>query len=243
MMGTLEGPGPVARFRGPVLAGMRRRRRVSLKGQRRKVESQFTANDPMIPVVELSKGIEGRFFGVLKGRQLGFLAPFDATIAWLNGARKSGVFRGRPWVPPILPAQLLRLGTLVIAGVGGEPTTVTGRRLRNTLLEALAPRGVERVIITGYANAYAGYVTTYEEYLFQNYEGSSTLFGPWTEAGWRTVLRDMAWEDWPQSPIVPGPLPVLTSREILLQEREEGRKNMGRFQHFIADQSLESLHR
>jgi neutral ceramidase len=41
------------------------------------------------------------------------------------------------------------------------------------------------VVIAGYANDYAGYVTTHEEYGSQQYEGGHTLYGPWTEAGCR----------------------------------------------------------
>ena len=36
------------------------------------------------------------------------------------------------------------------------------------------------VVIAGLANTYASYVTTFEEYSVQRYEGASTIFGPHT---------------------------------------------------------------
>ncbi|MEE7589078.1 neutral/alkaline non-lysosomal ceramidase C-terminal domain-containing protein, partial [Klebsiella pneumoniae] len=43
-----------------------------------------------------------------------------------------------------------------------------------------------------YANAYASYVTTREEYAAQEYEGGSTLYGPWTQAAYQQLFVDMA---------------------------------------------------
>ena len=37
-----------------------------------------------------------------------------------------------------------------------------------------------RVVIAGLANTYSSYVTTFEEYAEQRYEGASTIFGPHT---------------------------------------------------------------
>ncbi len=37
-----------------------------------------------------------------------------------------------------------------------------------------------RVVIAGLANTYSSYVTTFEEYGAQRYEGASTIFGPHT---------------------------------------------------------------
>jgi len=70
----------------------------------------------------------------------------------------------------------------------------------NSLLAQLDARGwalpdlggVTHQTINGYANAYASYVTTFEEYQLQNYEGASTLFGQWTLAAWCTKLRELA---------------------------------------------------
>jgi hypothetical protein len=36
------------------------------------------------------------------------------------------------------------------------------------------------VVIAGLTNTYSSYVTTFEEYAMQRYEGASTIFGPHT---------------------------------------------------------------
>ncbi|HEU4539402.1 MAG TPA: neutral/alkaline ceramidase [Polyangiaceae bacterium] len=87
-----------------------------------------------------------------------------------------------PWTPNVLPVQIFRLGRLALVGLPFEITTVAGRRLRQTVAAELAPLGVDRVVIAGLANSYAGYVATREEYAAQHYEGASTHFGPFTLA-------------------------------------------------------------
>jgi neutral ceramidase len=94
----------------------------------------------------------------------------------------------------VLPVQIVVLGPLAIAAFPGEPTTQAGRRLRRTLEAALAPRGVRRVLLAGYANAYAGYVATPEEFDVQAYEGASTHFGRWTLGAYQSRFRDLAAE-------------------------------------------------
>lgn len=36
------------------------------------------------------------------------------------------------------------------------------------------------VVIAGLTNTYSSYITTFEEYAMQRYEGASTIFGPHT---------------------------------------------------------------
>jgi neutral ceramidase len=84
-------------------------------------------------------------------------------------------------VPEILPLTLHRLGDTVIIGVPFELTANAGDELEQHLLDTLKralPGEVDRVVIQGYSNGYAQYVTTKAEYELQHYEGSSTLFGP-----------------------------------------------------------------
>jgi hypothetical protein len=66
--------------------------------------------------------------------------------------------------------------------------------LRATVERALAPAGVHRVVINGYANSHAEYLTTFEEYQHQQYEGSSTLFGQWELGGFQTEYQKLATE-------------------------------------------------
>jgi neutral ceramidase len=91
----------------------------------------------------------------------------------------------------VLPIGIARIGQLVLAIAPAEYTTMAGRRVRAALGKEL---GVESryVVIAGYANDYANYVTTREEYETQQYEGGSTLFGPWTEAGYRQEFVRLA---------------------------------------------------
>jgi len=91
----------------------------------------------------------------------------------------------------VLPAGLVRIGQLVLAVGPAEFTTMAGRRIRVALGNELGlnPR---YVVIAGYANDYANYVTTREEYESQQYEGGSTVFGPWTEAGYRQEFVRLA---------------------------------------------------
>ncbi|RJQ80393.1 alkaline ceramidase [Pseudonocardiaceae bacterium YIM PH 21723] len=82
------------------------------------------------------------------------------------------------WVATTLPVQLLRIGELYIAGIPQEPTIVAGLRLRRTIAAELGVP-MENVLVNGYANDYAGYLTTPEEYQQQDYEGGHTMYGQW----------------------------------------------------------------
>jgi neutral ceramidase len=96
------------------------------------------------------------------------------------------------WTPEILPFQLLRIGPVAIAGIPGEMTVQAGRRLQARILTSLAPLGVQRVILTGLANEYSGYITTPEEYGSQQYEGASTLYGRLTFDGYLQEFGKLA---------------------------------------------------
>lgn len=88
-----------------------------------------------------------------------------------------------PWQPKIVPTQLLKIGQLIIAAVPGEFTTMSGRRLRNSIAAASTRLGKHtsvRVIVAGLSNSYSSYIATPEEYQIQRYEGASTIFGPYT---------------------------------------------------------------
>ncbi|KAF6160957.1 hypothetical protein GIB67_007598 [Kingdonia uniflora] len=90
------------------------------------------------------------------------------------------------WAPSVLPIQILRIGQLVILCVPGEFTTMAGRHLRDAVKTVLTSGGHGQfnnnvhVVIAGLTNTYSQYVTTFEEYEVQRYEGASTLYGPHT---------------------------------------------------------------
>lgn len=91
-----------------------------------------------------------------------------------------------------VPFQIFRIGNLAILGVPFEVTTMSGRRLRKTVLDALAPAGVDTVVIAGLANDYLHYMATREEYSAQMYEGASTYAGPWQLAASQQEARKLA---------------------------------------------------
>jgi neutral ceramidase len=97
-----------------------------------------------------------------------------------------------PAGPAVLPFQIFRIGNLALVGLPWEVTTVAGRRIRKDLLDVLAPAGIDTVVIAGLANDYVNYLTTREEYSSQQYEGASTLYGPWTLAAVQQELRKLA---------------------------------------------------
>lgn len=58
------------------------------------------------------------------------------------------------------------MGQLVIIGVPGEFTTMSGRRLRDTVQKVMDKYGLSDGIpvIAGLTNAYSHYIATHEEY-------------------------------------------------------------------------------
>ncbi|MBL8973628.1 MAG: neutral/alkaline ceramidase [Myxococcales bacterium] len=97
-----------------------------------------------------------------------------------------------PWSPGVLPAQVLRLGGLAILPAPFEVTTISGARLRATVLDHLAGTGVTRAVVAGLSNGYSSYCATREEYKAQHYEGAFTQFGPWTLAAWQQNFATIA---------------------------------------------------
>jgi neutral ceramidase len=73
--------------------------------------------------------------------------------------------------------SLLQIGPARFATVPAELTTMTGQRIRQVLEQRL---GTPSIAVVGLTNHYLQYVTTKEEYEFQNYEGASNLYGPHT---------------------------------------------------------------
>ena len=187
--GTAEGPGPLAgaRWLTGALNGLASAADAVLaaliRGRRRTYDNKF-------PLIDVGRGLAG-------GRLLGFLPlrwtpALDPALRFTRRVIKRGALEAQEWLPQILPLQLFRIGPLVIAASPFEVTTVAARRLRRTLLDALEGEGVRHVVINPYANAYAGYLTTFEEYRCQHYEAGYTVFGPFQLAAVRGVLHDLA---------------------------------------------------
>lgn len=102
------------------------------------------------------------------------------------------------WAPSILPVQILRIGQLVILSVPGEFTTMAGRRLRDAVKMVLTSGGTKEfdsnihVVLAGLTNTYSQYITTFEEYEIQRYEGASTLYGPHTLSAYIQQFKTLA---------------------------------------------------
>ncbi len=113
----------------------------------------------------------------------------DPLVSRLKALATNNALGNEPWTPNILPLQILIIGQLAIAAVPAEFTTIAAKRLKNTILEILAKRGITKVVLSCYSNGYSGYVTTKEEYEVQLYEGGSTHFGKWTLAAYQTKFE------------------------------------------------------
>ncbi|XP_006880455.1 PREDICTED: neutral ceramidase [Elephantulus edwardii] len=99
-----------------------------------------------------------------------------------------------PWHPDIVDVQILTLGSLAIAAIPGEFTTMSGRRLREALQAEFSSHGMHNmtVVISGLCNVYTHYITTYEEFQIQRYEGASTIYGPHTLSAYIQLFRGLA---------------------------------------------------
>jgi neutral ceramidase len=93
---------------------------------------------------------------------------------------------------PIQPFQIFRIGNLAVVGLPWEVTTTAARRIRSLLLEELAPVGIDTVVVAGLVNDFVHYLTTREEYATQQYEGASTVYGPWSLAAVKQETRRLA---------------------------------------------------
>ncbi|XP_073684665.1 neutral ceramidase [Garra rufa] len=100
-----------------------------------------------------------------------------------------------PWHPAIVDVQIITVGSLAIVAVPGEFTTMSGRRIREAVkkeLEVTESFTNAEVVVAGLCNIYTHYITTYEEYQIQRYEGASTIFGPHTLSAYIQRYRGLA---------------------------------------------------
>src|SRR5699024_12209806 len=86
--------------------------------------------------------------------------------------------------------HIVRLGDITLRCAPGEFPPRAGRRLLHPIAQ---PFGLEsQYIMCTYCNDYMGYVTTFEEYQEQDYEGGHTVYGQWTLAAFQTCYRELA---------------------------------------------------
>lgn len=76
------------------------------------------------------------------------------------------------WQPRIVSTQMALIGSVAIACVPGEFTTMAGRRLRDVITHNVASMSgptISHVIVAGLCNTYSDYITTPEEYEVRNF--------------------------------------------------------------------------
>ena len=129
------------------------------------------------------------------GKKLGQLPKFlDPLIGEMNAQFKAGAIHKSELVPHVVPFQILQIGELTLVCAPGEFTTTAGKRVMKTVDKYLNQISENEVWFASYCNDYMGYVTTYEEYQVQAYEGGHTLFGQWTLAACQMHFKKLALE-------------------------------------------------
>lgn len=187
----VDGPGApapvIALLR--LLAGLarRRERRRAQHAGAAKREALAARDRAQAPKIIVSESATGLLLGLGSVQKLPGL--LDPILREVKRQEAAGALKEKPWVPSVLPLQVLRLGELALIGFPGEITTEAGRQLRALCLQELAPAGIRQVVISSYANSYFGYCTTHAEYQEQQYEGGHTTFGSRTHDAFRTEYR------------------------------------------------------
>jgi len=150
--------------------------------------------------------------------------PKELTPEFINGHGLKpiiiaiGLSEPFPMSAQVLPVQIIRIGNLALLGIPGEITTMSGRRLKETVLNKLKNIGVDYIALATYSNAYSSYITTKEEYDTQNYEGASTQFGPYTLMAYQQEFGKLADDMVNNKPTDRGPTPIdLSQHQISLQ--------------------------
>lgn len=190
--GTKEGPGPLRPFH-PVLRRITNMLRNARGGRGRELRKH---HGNKLPFLDTGKGHHGNAFGLFTLQRPLIPSAVDSTVRTYKYYRSIQAVDDHPWTPVVLPFQVLRIGELWLATVPGEPTTTVGRRLREALRKDIVDSldGVAAeptVVIAAYSNDYTSYVTTFEEYQEQWYEGASTIFGIHTAAGVQHILQEL----------------------------------------------------
>ena len=194
--GTLEGPGmpkPVtaaATVLSKLIKAWETATLSFMSEERRKsVKDKYLIQGKKDILVETG---ERRMLGTPNVKNIFIPGWADRSIGTFKEYHRNGSLDNKPWIPQVLPFHITVIGNMALVGIPCEITTIAGQRLKNTVAEVLKQRGVERVIISSYTNAYCGYVTTYEEYQLQCYEGGHTVYGENMLAAFQTKYKFLA---------------------------------------------------
>lgn len=193
--GTKEGPGITQNLKKIVekasLAIYKTHYSRLSKEQKEKFKEKIKSQGNKIIFADLGEG------SILTNKNLKKLPipeSIDEMVTLLKNMAKNDAIGNKPWTPNILPIQIFIIGELSIIAVPAEFTTIAAKRLKNTVLNILKNQGIKEIVLSGYSNGYAGYVTTNEEYQLQLYEGGSTHFGQWTLSAYQTEFKKLALE-------------------------------------------------
>jgi neutral ceramidase len=196
--GTVEGPGmphAVGAFARTLIKAQKAYELAAApfkpKDKAKRIYEKYEAQGPKDILIEAD---ERRILGTRDIKNLVVPAWADPAVGQFKKFHANGSLGDKPWIPQVLPIQLIIIGDIALAGIPAEITTIAGQRLENTLLETLADRGVKEVVCCTYANAYCGYITTYEEYQLQMYEGGHTVFGQHFLGAVQTKFQQLAKE-------------------------------------------------
>ncbi|MDW8273408.1 MAG: neutral/alkaline non-lysosomal ceramidase N-terminal domain-containing protein [Chitinophagales bacterium] len=168
--------------------------------QVKRKELRESGNSPEVIHKYKTQGVKHIFFETHAGRVLGFekldklivLSFIDESVRALKMYyQKIASKRKVLYTPKVLPLQLFMIGDLAIAAFPFEITVIAGKRLTQSIKEKLAHCGIREVILAPYANGYSGYITTFEEYQVQMYEGGHTVFGQWSLAALQTLFDSL----------------------------------------------------
>lgn len=172
--GTLEGPGVSAGLGNILSLVSRTIKKVRMIRHPERHRDFYEAHGEKDIILDHR---DGSFLGIpLKVWKI--LPPLpEPSMEALRSTAKKNALETLPWAPCILPFQIVKIGEILIAFVPGEITTVAGLRLKDFLQTELSIIGIKHVIISSYANAFMGYITTPEEYDKQCYEGGHTIYG------------------------------------------------------------------
>lgn len=200
LAGTKEGPGmdPIGKFFSQIVAKVIKHYEKFLctfhlvsKLERKRIMYKYEAQGKKDIIIEAG---DRKLLATYNVKKIIIPAFIDPTVKYFKQFHRTGGLDHKPWTPQTLPLHIVIMGRLAFASIPGEITTIAGRRLEKTILDVLSQRGVEEVILCSYSNAYFGYITTFEEYQVQAYEGGHTVFGEWTLAAFQTKYRELARE-------------------------------------------------
>lgn len=153
------------------------------------IKSDRSIQGNKLPFIELAKNT---VMGKSNLAQINIPEWLDPTIKPFKKQAAIGAFSKYPMVPSIVPIQILVIGDIAMLGTPCEFTTIAGKRLIDTVKPILEKINIKEIFIAGYANAYAGYCVTPEEYEEHHYEADSTYFGQWTLAAFQSEFKKLA---------------------------------------------------